>query len=211
MAGTFPSAWQEVALITIKPHNGTAREFMAITETIDISEPDYPGESLMSLAGGRVWKQSPQEDGEVTLELYPVSIADADNGGLAQQFAGGTVDASQPLATDTTWAAGVSRARGGFLVAILWTDDAAASDAITQFGTSQGGSDFVAKRFYCKDARFTSHKAAFTDGILKVTATFKFPAMNKAGTTRKYAWESSSTVNSTTVFPALTYTTGDLG
>ena len=34
-----------------------------MTETIDISEPDYPGESIPNIAGGRIWKQSPQEDG----------------------------------------------------------------------------------------------------------------------------------------------------
>ncbi len=207
MAGTFPSAWQEVAIVTIKPHNGTAREFMAITETIDISQGDYPGESIMSLAGGRIWKQSPEEDGEITLELYPVKIDDLDNGGLAQQFNGGTIDATQPLTTDTTWTAGVSRQRTGFLVAILWTDDTGASDAIASFGSA---GDWVAKRFYCKNARFTSHKADFTDKNLKITATFKFPAMTKSGTAKNWAWESSNIVNSTTTFPALTYTTGDL-
>ena len=159
-AGVFPPAWQEVALITIKPHNAAAFEFMAVTETVDISEPDYPGEGKVSLAGGRIWMQSPQEDGEVTLELYPIRLDIIDNGGLEQWFNGGTIDAAEPYATDIAWPDGVQATRGGFLVAILWTNDINAADAITQLGTS--GGPYTAKRFYAKNARITSHKAAFT-------------------------------------------------
>lgn len=205
--GTFPPAWSETALITIKAHNSVAREFMSITETIDISEPDYPGESIVSLANGRIWKQGPEEDGEVTLELYPVSIADADStsqGGLAQHFRGGTIDTSQALITDVSHIAGVSEVRPGFLVAILWTTDTNASDAVAI--QNQSGAD-VSKRFHCRNARFISHKTSFTDGIMKVTATFKFPPRIPSGANKNWFWESSASVTNTTVFPALTYTT----
>lgn len=207
MAGTAPPLWQEVALISIKQHDKAAREFMAITETIDISEPDYPGESIVSIAGGRLWKQNPEEDGEVTIELYPIKIDEADDGGLVQQFRGGNTDATDPLVTDPTLSVGTSRTRPGFLVAILWTTDAVASDAITAHGTNQSAVDFVAKRFHCRNARFVSHKSSFTEGVLKVTVTFKFPPVIPAGTKKNWYWESSQTVNSTTTFPALTYTT----
>jgi hypothetical protein len=203
MAGTFPGAWQETCLITIKKAGGSENpyEFHAITETVDISEPDYPWESIPNTAGGRIPKQSPQEDGEITLELYPTHIGVADNGGLMQQFNGGTDDASQPLITDTSWAAGVSRQRPTFLVAILWTDDIANADAVSATSTA----DSVGIRFYAKLARIVSHKTSFTEGILKSTVNFKFPAMNPAGTTMPWAWASTND-GDTTPLPALTYT-----
>jgi len=208
MAGTFPQAWEETALVTIQLLAGTAYEFHAITETIDISEPDYPGESIPNVAGGRVWKQSPQEDGEITLEIYPINLDQAaSNTGLFQHFnsaAGVTVDTSQPMSNDTSWAAGVDRTRSRFMVAILWTDDVAqtaANDATTT-------ADAVGLRFYAKECRIVSHKSAFTDGVLKTTVTFKFPAMNKAGDTKTHAWESTNDGDSTTALPALTYSTG---
>ena len=33
----------------------------------------------MNVAGGRIWKQSAQEDGEVTLEIYPIELDTASN------------------------------------------------------------------------------------------------------------------------------------
>ena len=86
MAGTFPDSWEEVALVTIQVKGGTARQFAAITETVDISEPDYPGESIMNVGGGRIWKQTAQEDGEVTLEIYPVELDTATNNGNTSCF-----------------------------------------------------------------------------------------------------------------------------
>ena len=207
MAGTFPQAWEEVALVTIQKLAGTAYEFHALTETIDIGEPDYPGESVPNVAGGRIWKQSPQEDGEVTLEIYPTNLDTATSGnGLFQQFTGGTWDTSQPLATDIAFDAGVmdaDRTRDKFMIAIMWTNDtaqAAANDATTT-------ADAVALRFYAKECRITSHKSSFTDGVLKTTVTFKFPAMNRAGTTKTHAWESTNDGDGATALPALTYST----
>lgn len=193
-AGTFPQAWEEVALVSIMKKGGTKYEFNAITETIDISEPDCPGESINNLAGGRIWKQSPQEDGEITLEIYPVQLdAAADNTGLFQHYVGGTWDVAEPLATDIAYDAGVldaDRLRDRFLVALMWTNDPTQDSAIDIDAT--GTSAKVALRFWAKEARITSHKSSFTDGILKTTVTFKFPAMNKAGTVKSFAWESSN-------------------
>jgi len=181
----FPDAWEEVALISISKIAGSDIEFAAITETIDISEGDYPGESIMNMAGGRLWKQSPKEDGEITLEIYPLELSAATGVGLFQQWIGGSVDSSEPLATDVTWDAGVERTRDKFRVAILWTNDPAAAT-----GAGSTASSTEAIRFFATDCRITSHKAAYTDGILKVTATFKFPAYNKAGSTSIGAWQS---------------------
>ena len=205
MAGTFSQAWEEVALVTILKLADTAREFAAITETIDISEPDYPGESVNTLAGGRIWKQSPQEDGEITLEIYPTNLDTATNGnGLFQHFTGGTWDTSQPLASDIAFPAsifGSDRQRDKFMVAIMWTNDAAQTSA----GSATTTADAVALRFYAKECRLISHKSSFTDGILKTTATFKFPAMNTSGATKTHAWESTNDGDGAQALPALTY------
>jgi len=199
MAGTFPSSWEEVALVSIAKTGGTAYQFASITETIDIAEPDYPGESIKNLAGGRIWKQSSQEDGEITLEIYPIEIDTTAGSGLAQEFVGGTWDASEPLATDTSWQSGIDRTRDTFSIAILWTTDAAATDA---FATTSA-TDKTALRFYAKKCRIISHKTSFTDGIVKTTVTFKFPDMNKAGSTKNWAWESTDDTD-TSPLPTIT-------
>ena len=201
MAGTFPDGWTETALVTIQIKGGTARQFAAITETIDISEGDYPGESVQSVAGGRMWKQSSEEDGEITLELYPIELETAaDNTGLFQPWVGGTWDTGgEPLQTDITWTTG-ARLRDRFIVGILWTTDESATSALAQTSAT----DKTALRYYAKECRITSHKSSFTDGILKITATFKYPAYNKAGTTKSSRWESTDDTD-TSVLPAITY------
>lgn len=210
MTGTFPQAWEETALVSIDLYPGIVLTFQAhaLTETVDISEPDYPGESIMTVAGGRIWKQSGQEDGEITLELYPVrlDIEDAATdifGGLFQFFASNqSIDdstPSQPIATSTTKVAGVDYTRDRFRVAIMWTDDTAQTSAAAATTTP----DAVGLRFSAMGCRMTSHKSAFTDGVLKVTTTFKFPAMNKAGTVKMFKWDSTNDGDGASALPTL--------
>jgi len=353
MAGTFPDAWTETAWVTIQKKGQSAQQFAAITETIDISEGDYPGESISSCAGGRIWKQSPKEEGEITLELYPINlnfmaggvissingdgtditlstasahglavgdtvrisnttnygttaipvnytvatVTDSDtvtmksttsaaeetngtwvgykgNTGLFQQFTGnlkstsittidgdtdsvdiastahglqvgdvfevagttnyngpyvvatrtdadnfvctdethnvasesvGTItkisDGSQPLTTENSIPAGVDRSRDRYMVAILWSQDTAIHSAMD----STTDTDKTAIRFYAKECRIISHKSSYTDQILKITVSFKYPAFSKAGTTKNDAWESTDDTD-TSSLPALTYT-----
>ena len=199
---TFPDAWEETAIVTIQLKAGTAYQYAAITETVDISEPDYPTESINNLAGGRIVKQSSMEDGEITLEIYPIELpTNANNTGLFQFYVGGTADNSEPCITDTTWVAGVDRTRDKYIVAIMWTTDASQTSAMS----ATTATDKTALRFYAKECRITSHKTSFTDGIVKTTVTFKFPAFVKAGTTMSFAWESSDDTD-TSPLPALTYT-----
>lgn len=199
MAGSWPDDWSETCLVTILKKGGTGYHYGAITETVDISEGDYPGESVKSVAGGRIWKQSAMEDSEITLEIYPIELAVGSNTGLFQEWVGGTADSSEPLASDVAWVTG-DRLRDRFLVAILWTTDESATSAIA----ATTATDKTAIRFYAKECRITAHKSAFTDGILKATVTFKFPAFNKAGTTKSSAWESTDDTD-TSPLPALTY------
>ena len=194
----FPEAWEEVALVSVTRFGSSASiraaaQCHAMTETIDISEPDYPGESIPNIAGGRVWKQSPQEDGEITLEIYPIqaSAGDAENNlGLFQQFVGisgdGAYSTSEPIITDLSWPAGVQRTRSRFRVTILWTNDTTPpSTAETAVASGSEG-----LRFSAMGCRITSHKTSYTDGIVKTTVTFKFPAMNKAGDVMMFRWDS---------------------
>ena len=95
MAGTFPESWNETALVTIQEKGQSAQQFAAITETIDIGEGNWPGESVPSCAGGRIWKQSPKEEGEVTLELYPINL---------NFMAGGVISSINGDGTDITLA-----------------------------------------------------------------------------------------------------------
>jgi|TARA_R100001530_G_scaffold2717_1_gene4364 hypothetical protein len=199
MAGTFPSAWEEVAIVSIAKTGGTAYQFAAITETIDISEPDYPGEGIANMAGGRIWKQSAQEDGELTLEIYPLNLDTTGGVGLFQEFNGGTWDTSQPLANDVAWPVGINRARDTFSMAVMWTNDTSQTNA---FATTTG-TDFTALRFSAKLCRIISHKTSFTDGIVKTTVTLKFPDMNKAGSTKQWLWESTNDTD-TSALPAIT-------
>ncbi len=195
----FPDAWEEVALVSVTRFSTTdaatraAVQCNAMTETIDISEPDYPGEGIPNIAGGRIWKQSPQEDGEITLELYPIqaSAGDGENNlGLFQQFVGVPADAAydtgEPIITTLAWAAGIQRTRSRFRVTILWTNDTA-PPATAETAIASGKE---ALRFSAMGCRMTSHKTSYTDGIVKTTVTFKFPAMNTAGTVQMFRWDS---------------------
>jgi len=73
----FPEAWQEVALVTISKYDATTPVVIntaSMTEDVEIGEPDYPWESIPNLAGGRIPKQNPQEDGEISLTFYPTNV-----------------------------------------------------------------------------------------------------------------------------------------
>ncbi len=261
----FPQAWEETCLVSISRFSATTGDVQTVeanlmTDTVDLPEGDHPWESIPNLGGGRIGKQSPQEDGEFTLEFYPtrlektatISAIDGDattitvdtvgdvhgfvtgdlvnidgttnyngtftvatapdadtftiastahnvaaesagqtthcNEGLFQHFAGGTWDEDEALATDTSWGAGIDRTRDIFRVAVMMTDDV----NVTSANDLTSATDSTAIRFVAMGCRMVSHKASFTDGILKVTATFKYPAMNQAGDTKMMRWESTN-------------------
>ena len=192
----FPPTWDEVALVSIYRKGDTTTgelNFGSITETIEINEGDYPGESISNVAGGRIWHQMPQEDGEITLELYPLEMAtNTANAGLFQQWHGvsgnppAAYDTTEPLDSDTVWGLGQNRVRDSFRVSILWTNDPA---GVTNAAAATAAAT-DALRFYATDCRIISHKTSFTDKVVKVTVTFKYPAFDKAGTTKIGVWQS---------------------
>ena len=194
----FPDSWPKYALISITRSGGSAVEYMSVVSEIEINEGDAPGESIATVAGGRIWSDKPMEDGEVNLTLYPVEMdTTSAAGGFFQQFhmiGAGAYDTSEPLSTlqfagETTpfgtLTAGTSRVRDKFRVAILVTNDTAAATAA---GATATATDSV--RFAVQDCRIISHKANNSDDVWKVTATFKYPAFNKAGTKKNSTWQS---------------------
>jgi hypothetical protein len=167
-------AWSETAFISIQAYaagaSGTDTGYAAITETIDIDMGDKDIDQVPTLIGGRVVKKVPQDITTITFEGYPVDIDSTAGTGVSEAFHGGTWDTSEPLAVTS------SRNRDLFRIAILWTDDSAA--------TTAAGATAVATNSYrivFAHAYMTSMKPSFTDGILKFTFSFKCPAFNKNG------------------------------
>ncbi len=197
MVGTYPEAWEETALVAIALSGGTFYQYAAATETIEVGEGDNPGESIPTVSGGNLWKQTRQEDGEITLEIYPINCDTALGQGLFQENYGGTWDttAAKGLQCDSDYPkVGIFFPRSQFTVCILWTND-------TTSTTAQGAvdeNDATAIRFWARYCRITSHKSSFTDGILKTTITLKYPSIAKAGTDKSYGWESTLTATTDT-------------
>lgn len=195
----FPDAWDEVFLLSVEKKDGSAVQFAAIVDpaSLEITEGEYPSESMPNAAGGRIWKQEAQADGEISFDIIPIELDTASGVGLFQQFIGpnpadGNFDTGEPLetgslegATEYAYVPGVTRVRDLFRIAVLWTNDTAAS---TAEGAVASGKE--ALRFFAADCRFTNQEHSFSDGILKTTVTFKFKPFNKAGSGRLAGWQS---------------------
>jgi len=166
-------AWSEEAFVTITKYaagGGTDYDFKSITETMDFDIGDKGIEQFPTVGGGRIIKKVPQELSTITLELYPIGNDPAALTGLGQYFTGSTVDTTSPKVSS------VSRLRGFFRIAVLWTEDTTPTNAAAQVAFSN-----KAYRFICAHAYFTGYKQEFKDGILKATAQFQFPSFNKNG------------------------------
>ena len=204
----MPDAWEEVALVTIIKFDASSPltiQAAAMTETIEIDQPDYAGESIPDIAGGRAWKQSTQEDGKFVLDIYPIYIENK-NGtvtsdkGLFDFFVGGTPATTEPRKTDVSWATGADRTRDKFCVSIMWTNDTTPTSAIA---STAGSTDSL--RFTALNCRMISHKPSFADGVLKVKCTFKFASLNYAGDVMMYRWESAVQTAMSQLFTNGTY------
>lgn len=180
---TQDNAWLEQALVSIEKEAGTAYEFATITETIDLDSGDKDIEGIPTLGGGRVVKYTPEGDTSITLELYPTGVNGlaATPTGVANLFHGFAGETG----SNTT-------VRDKFRVAILWTNDTTATSGMGASAASTSAQRFAIAKAYC-----TSHKTSFTDGIVKVTATFKCAAFNKTGTGNILEEEADNTALST--------------
>jgi len=161
-------AYSETALVTITKKGGNDYEYATLTESVSIDFGDKGGESIPTLAGGRLWKNTPQEDTTITLDIYPVGIEPG--AGMAQWFWGDDSDTTEPLSVDA------KTTRYLFRVAILWTDDPNATSAAGSTNTN-----YYAYRIVAKDCRLIGFKPTYTDKVLKATVTFKVPPFDKSG------------------------------
>lgn len=167
------AAWSETALVTITKYadaGGTNYEYAALTETIDIDLGDKDIDQIVNLKGGRMVKKIGQDITTITLECYPVDIDAAGSTGVSQLFESGTWDTTEPMEATS------SRSRDMFRVALLWTDDTAATSGAGATAAATNSYRITFAHAYC-----TSMKPSFTDGILKFTLQFKCPAFNPQG------------------------------
>ena len=203
----FPEAWDNFFLMSITRRGGSELQIAAMVDpkSVKIKEGEHPAESMINAAAGRIWMDGPQADGEITFDIIELELDSASAVGLIQQYFGrsggeGTAyDTAEPLTTvpATAWAAGVNRVRDMFRIAVMRTNDVAA--------TTAGGATLTATdtlRFYANNCKFVDMDHDF-DGSQKATVTFKFKPFNKAGTIKNADWESGDQ----TAIPALnTYT-----
>ena len=100
----FPDMWDEVFLMSVEKTGGTEIQMAAIIDPTSLEFPpgDYPSESMPNAAGGRLWSQKPEEDGEITFDIWGIELDTTSGVGLFQQFIGGTWTTSEPLTSDIT-------------------------------------------------------------------------------------------------------------
>jgi len=168
-------AWQRQAIIEVT--DGTSIMAMqALTETIDIDlgERDLDKIDLLNL--GQIPKHGAVGITGVTIEGYPLQAGSAATGtgyGFFDIFANKPVtDASQPLDID------MSNTLTKYRVAVMWTNDAAATTAAAATAASTASIRFVIAECFA-----VSCKTSFTDGVLKQTLVFKGVAFDKTGDT----------------------------
>lgn len=198
MTTTAPDIWTKRCFITIQKKSGTAYEYAARTEDVDINEGSRGGNQVASVDGSMLWLDTPQEDGSITVKMRPIDLNTVQaSGGLFQQYRGGTYDTTEAgggLSTlRTTTDIQESYNRHLFMIAVLWTNDDAAT----------AGSGAVAEghqglRFFAKNCRITEHSVSFANKELVVSATFKFPCRTAANVWN-YDWQSCNSAALTEV------------
>jgi len=196
-ADAIEDAWMEECLVAISIVGASDVQFAACTETIDfdVGEKDIEGVPLVN--GGRVTKWNPESDTSVTLEAYPLQAGtDSGTTGLGFYDLLHSSDAAVPVRVINT------RNRYKVRMLVLWTNDSTATTA--QSATAANAS---AIRFGMAEARVTSTKASFTDGILKWTIIVKCAPFDKAAV-GNVMWESAAGTAGGDILPAIaSYTT----
>lgn len=193
----FPESWDDYFLISIQRRGASAQseiQFAAIVDPTSwtLNEGEHAAESMANAAGGRIWNQSPQADGELSFDIIPIQLDTTSGVGLFQQYVGvsGTTDpnaydSTTQLDTDIAWPAGVIRVRDRFRIVVLWTNDTAATIASAATTAST-----ESLRVHIANCLFTNMEMNNTDGQLKATVTFKFKPFSKAGTAKNLQWNS---------------------
>jgi len=170
-ADPVDDAWMETCLITISAISAATNvEFAGLTETVDFDIGDKDIEGIPILNGGRVTKFNPEADTTITFEAYPVE-AGTHTGTTGTGFYDlmHSQDASEPTRIEN------DHVRTKYRVLVLWTNDTALTSATQATNLNKSG-----LRVGIAEARFTSVKPSFTDGILKFTVTAKCAAFDKS-------------------------------
>jgi len=170
-ADAVDDAWMEECLIAISKVGGSDLNFSALTETVDFDIGDKDIEGVPLVNGGRVTKWTPEADSSITFEAYALQAGtDTGSVGLGFHDLMHSVDAAVPIRITN------SRNRDKYRILVLWTNDSTATTA-----QSATAADSSAYRIGMAEGYFTSVKVSFTDGIVKLTATFKCAAFDKSG------------------------------
>lgn len=143
-------------------------------ESLDLGIGEKGFESIPSLVQGRIYKYTPEEDTEITFDMYCIGMDTDTSTSIESYFIGGT-----PVVTG--WADYVNlTTRNKFRITILFTNDAGVTDASD---TVNGGTTdtYAARRYSFADSFITSVKPSFTDGILKLSITAKVPPYDADG------------------------------
>ena len=212
MASGFPESWNNYFLLAIQRRGSSAQSEIQFAAIIDPTtwavSGEKPAESVVNAAGGRIWKEDPEGDIEITFDIMPVELDSTSGIGLFQQYleVSGTsdpnaYDTSEPLTTDLTWPAGVVRTRDRFRIATTWTND---TGLATAGGANAANTE--ALRFFANNCLFVNMENNMRDNQLKATITFKCKPFNKAGSTKNYGWESG---NDTQLVALTSYTTSN--
>ena len=170
-ADAVDDAWMETCLIAISKVGGSDLKFHALTETVDFDLGEKDIEGIPTVSGGRVTKFIPEGESTITFEAYALQAGtDTGTTGLGFHDLMHTVDSVVPIRIVN------DRNRDKYRVLVLWTNDSTATTA-----QSTTAADASAYRIGMAEGYFTSVKVAFTDNIVKLTATFKCTAFDKAG------------------------------
>jgi len=203
-------AWSDCAKVTLTEQQAVNvdLEFYTLTETIEITDGDRPIETQPVLCGGRITRVRPQEDTTVALKLYPVHAFNPTSDGTAQAIDDLFYDTETIIeAAKQVNVSNASGTRKKFRVAVLWTDDTTATNAVGAMAKTS-----LAYRWVCRNAYITGVSRSFgADGqLLSIDVTLTVPAQTKAGSANIMA--QSTTSDATADLAALTdYTTDTSG
>ena len=174
----MPPAFMEKVLVEIEKYGSTtvnaSVQGIVDRNSLDITIGDKPMESIATLNQARVYKYSPEDDSEVSFDMYVKDLGTTTNA-IDLFFLGVTTVATSGVISKST-----TTVRDKFRVTILFTNDTTMSDATA---TVNNGTEttYGARRYIFADAYITSCKPSFTDGILKVGITCKIPPYDGTG------------------------------
>jgi hypothetical protein len=216
MAENYPDTWGygNKCMISVIPYATTAIStadavsFEPIVTSIRWN-PGRKGQRVINTVnGGQLTQPEPQEIATLEFEAYwtgnAVEATTTSTGVGPDQFFNDTVTGATfaGFATEAPYRTFSSASRGKHLVAILMTNDTAATTATSAVSSSYAGYRIVVQR-----AKMAEMSGSFEDGVWKGNFKFELPGLQKDGTTPNY-YIGSCTGSATTldVLPVIALT-----